>query len=43
MMNNERLVKECYFQGATSMLGLLVSVGMPPEFLEEVGEGMREA
>jgi len=43
MMNNERLAKELCPQGASSMLGLLVSVGMPPEFLEEVGEGMREA
>lgn len=43
MMNNERLVKECSLQGATSMLGILVSQGMPPEFLDELAEGMREA
>ncbi len=42
MMNNETLAKECYLQGASSMLGLLVSQGMPPEFLDEMGEGIRE-
>lgn len=41
MMNNERLPKERYLRGTTSMLGLLISV--PPEFLDEMGEGMREA
>lgn len=39
MMNNERLAKEFYLQGDTSMLGLLISVGMPPEFLDDMGEG----
>ena len=43
MMNNETLAKECCPQGATSMLGLLVSAGMPPEFLDELAEGMRGA
>ena len=43
MMNNEILEKERYLQGATSMLGLLRRVGMPPEFLDELAEGMEEA
>ena len=38
MMNNEILEKERYLQGATSMLGLLRRVGMPPEFLDELEE-----
>jgi len=41
--DNETLAKEFYLQGATSMLGLLVSAGMPPEFLDELAEGLREA
>ncbi len=41
--DNERLAKESYLRGATSMLGLLVSQGMPPEFLDELAEGMRGA
>lgn len=40
---NESLARDCYLQGATSMLGLLISAGMPPEFLDELAEGMREA
>jgi hypothetical protein len=43
MMNNETRAKERYLQGATSMLGLLISVGMPPPFLDELAEGIREA
>ncbi len=39
----ERLAKESYLRGATSMLGLLISQGMPPEFLDELAEGMRGA
>ncbi|MCZ7381082.1 MAG: hypothetical protein O8C64_05880 [Candidatus Methanoperedens sp.] len=42
-MNNETFAKECCLQGATSMLALLISAGMPPEFLNELAEGMREA
>jgi len=38
---NESLARDCYLQGATSMLGLLISAGMPPEFLDELAEGMR--
>jgi len=41
--DNERLAKESYLRGATSMLGLLISQGMPPEFLDELAEGIREA
>jgi hypothetical protein len=40
---NESLARDCYLQGATSMLGLLISAGMPPEFLDELAERMREA
>jgi hypothetical protein len=43
MMNNESLARDCYLQGATSMLGLLIRAGMPPEFLDELAEGMRGA
>jgi hypothetical protein len=39
----DTLAKECYLQSATSMPGLLMSKGMPPEFLDELAEGMREA
>ncbi len=42
LFNHERLAKECYLQGASSMLGLLISAGMPPEFLDELAEGIRE-
>ncbi len=40
---NESLARDCYLQGATSMLALLISAGMPPEFLDELAEGMRGA
>jgi hypothetical protein len=43
MMNNETLAKERYLQGATSMLWLLIGAGMPPEFLDELAEGIRGA
>lgn len=43
MMNNETLAKERCLRGATSMPGLLISAGMPPEFLDELAEGMRGA
>lgn len=43
MMNNETRAKECCLQGATSMLGLMISQGMPPEFLDELAQGMRGA
>jgi hypothetical protein len=39
---NESFARDCYLQGAVSMLALLISAGMPPEFLDEVEEGMRE-
>lgn len=39
--DNERLAKQSYLRGATSMLGLLISAGMPPEFLDELAEGIR--
>ena len=41
--DTETVARDCYLQGATSMLGLLISQGMPPEFLDELAEGMREA
>ncbi|MBU4075496.1 MAG: hypothetical protein KKI06_02095 [Euryarchaeota archaeon] len=41
--DNERLAKQSYLRGATSMLGLLISQGMPPEFLDELADGMRGA
>jgi len=41
--DDERLAKESYLRGVTSMLGLLVSQGMPPEFLDELAEGIRGA
>jgi hypothetical protein len=40
MMNNETLAKECYLQGASSMLGLLISTGMPPPFLDDLEEAI---
>lgn len=40
---NESLARDCYLQGASSMAALLISAGMPPEFLDEVGEGIRGA
>jgi hypothetical protein len=41
-IDNKPLAKECYLRGATSMPGLLISAGMPPEFLDELAEGMGE-
>ncbi len=41
--DNERLAKQSYLRGATSMLGLLISQGMPPEFLDELAERIRGA
>ncbi len=35
--------KESYLRGATSMPWLLICQGMPPEFLDELAEGMGEA
>ncbi len=43
MMNYETYAKQSYLQGANSMLGLLISAWMPPEFLDELAEGIREA
>jgi len=42
-IDNKTLTKDCYLQGAPSMPGLLISAGMPPEFLDELAEGIREA
>jgi hypothetical protein len=39
----ESLARDCYLQGASSMAALLISAGMPLEFLDEVEEGMRGA
>ncbi|MCZ7406081.1 MAG: hypothetical protein O8C67_14290 [Candidatus Methanoperedens sp.] len=36
--NYEASAKMFFLQGATSMLGLLISAGMPPEFLDELAE-----
>ena len=41
MMNDEILVKGCYLQGATSMLGLLISAGMPPWHLDDLEKQIR--
>ncbi len=41
--NYEALSKMFFLQGATSMLGLLVSQGMPPPFLDDLGEAIRGA
>jgi hypothetical protein len=41
--DNEMLVKEFYFQGASSMAALFISAGMPPEFLDELADGMKGA
>ncbi|SNQ61192.1 hypothetical protein [Candidatus Methanoperedens nitratireducens] len=35
--------KELYPKGASSMLGLLISTGMPPSFLDDLEETIREA
>ncbi len=43
MMNNEKPAKECYLQGASSMLGLLISTGMPPPFLDDLEEAITRA
>jgi hypothetical protein len=40
---DERLAKEYYLQGASPMLGLLISTGMPPPFLDDLEEAIREA
>ncbi len=41
--NYEALSKLFFLQGTSSMPGLLISTGMPPEFLDELAEGMRGA
>lgn len=41
--NYDLLPKIFFLQSASSIWGLLISQGMPPEFLDELTEGMREA
>jgi hypothetical protein len=46
VMNNfsyEGSTGEFCIHDASSMLGLLISTGMPPEFLDELAEGIKEA
>jgi len=42
-INYEALAKEFYNRGAVSILLLMLSQGMPPEFLDEMEEALREA
>lgn len=42
-INYEALAKEFYNRGAVSILLLMISQGMPPEFLDEMDEVLREA
>ena len=42
-LNYEALAKEFYKRGAVSILLLMISQGMPPEFLDEMDELLREA
>jgi hypothetical protein len=39
-IDNKTLSKESYLMGATSMLGLLMSVGMPPDLLDELSKAI---
>ncbi|MCX9012354.1 MAG: hypothetical protein OIN66_14710 [Candidatus Methanoperedens sp.] len=41
--NYEALAKMFFLQGASSMLGLLISTGMPPPFLDDLEEAIKEA
>jgi len=41
--NNEALAREFYIQGASTMLSLLISQGMPPPFLDDLEEAIRGA
>ncbi|MFZ3060848.1 MAG: hypothetical protein WA102_14060 [Candidatus Methanoperedens sp.] len=40
--NYEASAKMFFLQGASSMPGVLISTGMPPEFLDEMEEAIRE-
>ncbi len=41
--NYEALAKMFFLQGASSMLGLLISTGMPPPFLDDLEDAIRGA
>ncbi len=41
--NYEALAKMFFIQGASSMLGFLISTGMPPPFLDDLEEAIKEA
>lgn len=41
--NYEALAKTFFLQGASSMLGLLISAGMPPPMLDDLEEAIKEA
>ncbi|VVB86505.1 Uncharacterised protein [uncultured archaeon] len=40
--NYEALAKTFFLQGASSMLGFLISRGMPPPMLDDLEEAIRE-
>lgn len=42
-IDKKTLSKESYIEGATSMLGLLMSVGMPPDYLDELSRAIMVA
>ncbi|PWB54526.1 MAG: hypothetical protein C3F06_04285 [Candidatus Methanoperedenaceae archaeon] len=42
-INYEALAKDFYSRGAVSILLLMISQGMPPEFLDQMDEVLREA
>ncbi len=41
-ISKEELAREFYIHGASSMLGFLISTGMPPPFLGDLDEAIRE-
>ena len=41
-ISKEELAREFYIHGASSMLGFLISMGMPPPFLDDLEEAIRE-
>lgn len=41
-ISKEELAREFYIHGASSMLGFLISTGMPPPFLDDLKKAIRE-
>lgn len=41
-ISKEELAREFYIHGASSMLGFLISMGMPPPFLDDLKEAIRK-